>query len=214
MIEGLPPILQGTYLSLKCKVASCRSALHLAAAEGHTELVQFMIENTANINCMDRWGGTPLSDAIHGGHSAIAALLQNLGAVSGPEQGPSEGERMCMAAAKGRLEEIRRLVDGGASVNAADYDGRSALHLAAAEGHDAVVEYLVEQRANVQARDRWGADPFQDAVRSGHQTAQKILLLAGASDGSKDLEVRALRVEGHVPSYEKSPNETYRFKSI
>ena len=163
------------------QVYVCRSALHLAAAEGHTHLVRFMVESKANINCLDRWGGTPLSDAQHGNHFATAALLQGLGADPSSDDSSREGERMCKAAAKGRIEEIRRLVAGGASVNAADYDGRSALHLAAAEGHDAVVEYLVGERADVRVRDRWGADPLQDAVRGGHRAAQEILLQAGAA---------------------------------
>ena len=61
-------------------------------------------------------------------HAQIQQFLQSLGATdtaapsaaaaaSAPpkEHGPSEGERMCMAAAKGRLEEIQRLVTGGAT---------------------------------------------------------------------------------------------------
>jgi glutaminase len=33
-----------------------RSALHLAAAEGHAEAVSFLVEHKANVNCDDRWG--------------------------------------------------------------------------------------------------------------------------------------------------------------
>jgi ankyrin repeat protein len=139
-----------------------------------------MIDRGANINCRDRWGGTPLSDAQRGGHTAIAAYLLGLGALATSDPGPSEGERMCRAAARGELEEIRQLVASSASVNAADYDRRSALHLAAAEGHDATVRYLVAERADVRARDRWGSDPLGDAVRGGHSLVQAILVEAGA----------------------------------
>ena len=186
------------------KPLPCRSGLHLASAEGHIELVRFMVDCGANINCQDRWGGTPLGDAQHGGHTAIAAFLQSLGALStASDKGPTEGERMCRAAARGELDEIRRLVASSASVNAADYDRRSALHLAAAEGHAEAVRYLVAERADVQARDRWGSDPLSDAVHGGHTLVQAILVEAGAKlddDGSIDPRAQVRAACGGIPT--------------
>ena len=43
---------------------------------------------------------------------------------------------------------IRNLVAKGASVDACDYDRRSALHLAAAEGHEKVVDYLIRHKVS------------------------------------------------------------------
>ncbi len=37
-----------------------RTALHIAAAEGHGEVVKLLIEFKANVNAADRWGSTPL----------------------------------------------------------------------------------------------------------------------------------------------------------
>ena len=55
------------------------------------------------------------------------------------------------AAAKGDLNMIRNLVAKGASVDACDYDRRSALHLAAAEGHEKVVDYLIRHKVSSSA---------------------------------------------------------------
>jgi ankyrin repeat protein len=33
---------------------------HLAAAEGHEKMVEYLLMSQANPNCKDRWGGTPL----------------------------------------------------------------------------------------------------------------------------------------------------------
>ena len=43
-----------------------RSALHLAAAEGKDKIVELLLQFKADVNIKDRWGGTPLLDAIVG----------------------------------------------------------------------------------------------------------------------------------------------------
>lgn len=43
-----------------------RTALHLACANGRLDTVRFLIESGSNINVTDRWGRTPLDDALHG----------------------------------------------------------------------------------------------------------------------------------------------------
>ena len=54
--------------------------MHLAAAEGHQEVVKFLLKCRADVNPQDRWGGTPLQDATRGGHRRVARLLQRAGA--------------------------------------------------------------------------------------------------------------------------------------
>ena len=53
-----------------------RTGIHLAASEGHVEAVKFFIEHKANLSPKDRWGGTPLADALREKHTAVAALLK------------------------------------------------------------------------------------------------------------------------------------------
>ena len=57
-----------------------RRALHLAAAEGHREVVKFLLQCRVDVNAQDRWGGTPLQDARQGGHTRVAELLLRAGA--------------------------------------------------------------------------------------------------------------------------------------
>lgn len=54
------------------------------------------------------------------------------------------------------MKAIQQLLNEGASVNASDYDGRTALHLAASDGHVPVVEFLLHHGADVNPVDRWG----------------------------------------------------------
>jgi len=59
-----------------------RTALHLAASNGHYNVIKYFIEQEINLNPIDRWGGTPLDDATREDHTDIIKLLQDNGAVS------------------------------------------------------------------------------------------------------------------------------------
>lgn len=45
-----------------------RSPLHLAASEGHLDLVKCLVEHGARINRSDRWGHSPIDDAYRHRH--------------------------------------------------------------------------------------------------------------------------------------------------
>ncbi|CAH2306577.1 signal transducer and activator of transcription 1-alpha beta isoform X1 [Pelobates cultripes] len=54
-----------------------RTALHVASAEGHVEVVRFLIE-ACKVNPFpkDRWNNTPMDEAMHFGHHDVVKLLQ------------------------------------------------------------------------------------------------------------------------------------------
>ncbi|XP_038160003.1 glutaminase kidney isoform, mitochondrial isoform X1 [Cyprinodon tularosa] len=54
-----------------------RTALHVAAAEGHLEVVRFLLE-ACKVNPVprDRWGNTPLEEAVQFGHHDVVTVLQ------------------------------------------------------------------------------------------------------------------------------------------
>ena len=141
-----------------------RTPLHVAASAGHTDLVKWLLKATADPAMKDKQGNTPLNDAVLAKRDRVAQLIRQ----EHPSQRfvcPFSGVLMCQAAFNGVLADIKRFILNGVSVNEADYDGRTALHLAACEGHIECVEYLLECKANVHSKDRFGGTPLEDAVR-------------------------------------------------
>lgn len=62
-----------------------RTAMHLAACEGHSNVVRFLLRNVAPqdrqklCRVTDRWGGTPLGEALHKDHGDVATLIRRAG---------------------------------------------------------------------------------------------------------------------------------------
>ncbi|KAI8498734.1 hypothetical protein Bbelb_231870 [Branchiostoma belcheri] len=61
-----------------------RTALHLAAAEGHVQVVRFLLEKCGvRHDLQDRWGQVPLDDAVRFGHKEAEEMLRKAGEQSG-----------------------------------------------------------------------------------------------------------------------------------
>uniref|UniRef100_A0A667XPL8 glutaminase n=1 Tax=Myripristis murdjan TaxID=586833 RepID=A0A667XPL8_9TELE len=69
-----------------------RTALHVAAAEGHAEVVRFLLE-ACKVNPVprDRWGNTPMDEAVHFGHHDVVTILRDYHTQYSPQaSGPKE----------------------------------------------------------------------------------------------------------------------------
>ncbi|PPD82826.1 hypothetical protein GOBAR_DD20238 [Gossypium barbadense] len=58
-----------------------RTALHLAACEGWIEVVDLLLEKGADVNSLDHWGRTPLSDTHSFRHNEVCKILEARGGI-------------------------------------------------------------------------------------------------------------------------------------
>lgn len=56
-----------------------RYPLHIAASEGHLNIVKILIESGADINVKDKWGETALDNAIKFDHTDVSNYLKSFG---------------------------------------------------------------------------------------------------------------------------------------
>eukprot|EP00961_Rhodomonas_salina_P099404 1336703-Rhodomonas_salina.5 len=56
-----------------------RTALHLAACEGHVEVCRYLLEGKASMDARDRFDSTPLCDALRAGNKEVQDLLREHG---------------------------------------------------------------------------------------------------------------------------------------
>uniref|UniRef100_A0A673ZBW7 glutaminase n=1 Tax=Salmo trutta TaxID=8032 RepID=A0A673ZBW7_SALTR len=65
-------------MDMELKDYDSRTALHVAAGEGHVDVVRFLTDACkVNPFVKDRWGNIPLDDAMQFGHGAVVKVLQD-----------------------------------------------------------------------------------------------------------------------------------------
>lgn len=131
----------------------CSCSAHLAAARGHTHVVQLLVLHGADVSCVNGLQQTPLHAAAAGGSSETVRLL--LGAGGDVMARDSAGRApLHVAASSGRPSAVSTLVGGGADLEATTtISGRTALHEACASLKPETVKQLLDRGANELAVD-------------------------------------------------------------
>ncbi len=186
-----------------------RTALMLAAANGHGEAVRLLHKAGAKVDARRRDGATALHDAAHAGRRDLVEQLLDLGA--GVDRARQDGRSaLLLAAERGHLEVVRLLIARKADVNLKARSGETALMLAllrddptmvqvlrgagAREGEREAELFLAAQRGDAGAvtallaagvppdvRPRGGKSPLLVAAERGHLGVVEALLDKGAN---------------------------------
>jgi ankyrin repeat protein len=153
-----------------------------AVREGHsTQIVDFLIENGADVNAVDRNGRTPLFMCYRQKYSGIIEVLiangADLNAVDNDTETPLFKCVLC-------LPVTEQFIHHGAHVNIINRYGETPLH-AALKNHLSV-QFLISNGADIEAADNWGETPINKAVQSGNFESFEKLVHAGANLSTVD----------------------------
>lgn len=121
--------------------------LTLAAAEGHVERVQIMLQNGVSPFHSDWEGRTPLHAASAAGHLDVVQVLLEAAPNTARIADPSLRMPLCLAAQNGHISVVSHFVNTGiATVRERSHEWE-LLHLAAFHGHSELVAWLLENGA-------------------------------------------------------------------
>lgn len=157
--------------------------LHLAAANGHKEIVEFLLTTKADVNSRDNAGSTPLHQvsAAGGQHNDIVELLLKHGAEvdAADRQGLTPLHYATLA---DNQDAVKSPLDHGANPNAKDNKvGDTPLIMAAGKGYKEVAELLLAHGADVNLTDEKGT-PLTWATRTGHSGMADLLRKHGGHE--------------------------------
>lgn len=165
-----------------CTEANSDTALTLASAGGHVDLVKFLINRGADLEHRDKKGFTALILAATAGHVHIVNELLDAGANIESQSERTKDTPLSLACSGGRLYVVQTLVERGANIEHRNVSDYTPLSLAASGGYVRIIELLLHSGAEINSRtgSKLGISPLMLAAMNGHKDAVLTLLDMGA----------------------------------
>ncbi|XP_036037356.1 ankyrin repeat domain-containing protein 26-like [Onychomys torridus] len=134
-----------------------RTALHLACAYGHPEVVTVLVERKCDIDARDGENSTALIKAVQCQEEECAAILLEHGA--DPNVADSSGNTALHYAVHSENTSLTaKLLAHSANIEAKNKDDLTPLLLAVKENKQHIVEFLVKKKASIHAVDQLGSN--------------------------------------------------------
>uniref|UniRef100_A0A8D2LN72 Ankyrin repeat domain 17 n=1 Tax=Varanus komodoensis TaxID=61221 RepID=A0A8D2LN72_VARKO len=170
-----------SFISLRTE-SNHDTALTLACAGGHEELVQTLLERGANIEHRDKKGFTPLILAATAGHVGVVEILLDNGADIEAQSERTKDTPLSLACSGGRQEVVELLLARGANKEHRNVSDYTPLSLAASGGYVNIIKILLNAGAEINSRtgSKLGISPLMLAAMNGHTAAVKLLLDMGS----------------------------------
>uniref|UniRef100_A0A8C8BKM5 Ankyrin repeat domain-containing protein 7 n=1 Tax=Otus sunia TaxID=257818 RepID=A0A8C8BKM5_9STRI len=130
-----------------------RTPLHLACANGHVDVVTYLVENKCKLNLFDNDNRSPLMKAVQCQQEKCVAILLKHG--DDPNLADADGNTaLHLAVLSANTAVTGLLLEHNASIDAQNKEGYTPLLLAVSEHHEEIVEFLLKNGAEVHARDQ------------------------------------------------------------
>ncbi|NXD33698.1 ANKR7 protein, partial [Copsychus sechellarum] len=127
------------------------TALHLACANGHVDVVLYLVENKCKLNLFDNDNRSPLIKVpVQCQQEKCAAILLEHGA--DPNLADAGGSTaLHLAVLSGNTTVAGLLLEHNANIDAQNKEGYTPLVLAVSEHHEEIAEFLLKKGADVHA---------------------------------------------------------------
>ncbi|KAM6396250.1 uncharacterized protein O9250_012295 [Rhynochetos jubatus] len=177
----------------KCGIAGRakpeRTALHLACANGHVDVVTSLVENKWELNLLDGDNRSPLMKAVQcQQEECVAVLLQRGADVNLADADGNTALHLAVVSPNTSVAVL--LLEHNASIDAQNKEGFTPLMLAVSLHHVEMVEFLLKEGADVHTRDQCERTPLMTAASGGECNLIKVLLQYGADVSHKDTNGR------------------------
>ncbi|KAK3900984.1 ankyrin repeat-containing domain protein [Staphylotrichum tortipilum] len=178
-----------------------------AAREGHTEVIEILLDHGRDVNSKDGENKTPLERAIEGRQDDAAMVLLDVEGVNTSIRDSDSATLLALAAKEGMVRTVQQLLQLEAiDPNSIDNAGHTALSLAAEHGQAETVRALLESgRASLLPEGAENVkNPLFSAVRADQSEVVSVLaqrdgigeLIGDAATGRTALSVACAR--GHL----------------
>uniref|UniRef100_A0A8C6K492 Uncharacterized protein n=1 Tax=Melopsittacus undulatus TaxID=13146 RepID=A0A8C6K492_MELUD len=145
------------------------TALHLAAKNGHTEVVKILLEQWGEINDLNE--------------VRAQNLLKYIESIIFPPQ--QKNSPLHLAVISNQLPVVKSLLDANHDINSLNHRQETPLHLAADLGNVELVEVLLKAGCDLRAADKHGKTALAVASRSNHALIVDMIIKAERYYGMK-----------------------------
>ncbi|XP_058263439.1 ankyrin repeat domain-containing protein 26 isoform X7 [Hemibagrus wyckioides] len=162
-----------------------RTALHIACVHGHTEVVQYLVENKVKLNLCDNQNRSALMKAVQCQQDRCVSILleheadPNLVDING-------NTSLHLAARIPSVPVALKLLEHEANINAQNKEGNTPLMLSVEENHAEMAEFLLKEGADVNLQNQERRTPLLIAACNGQISMVRLLLQYNADITVKD----------------------------
>ncbi|CAN8210866.1 unnamed protein product [Coccothraustes coccothraustes] len=164
-----------------------RTALHLACANGHVDVVAFLVENKCKLNLFDNDNRSPLMKAVQCQQEKCVAILLEHGA--DPNLADADGNTaLHLAVLSGSTTIAGLLLQHNANIDAQNKEGCTPLILAVSEHQEEIMEFLLKKGADVHARDQSASNLDEEELEEEEEEEEEDENDNDNEDGDEDYE--------------------------
>ncbi|XP_048246410.1 ankyrin repeat domain-containing protein 50-like [Haliotis rufescens] len=158
-----------------------RTPVMEAAVWGHSDVVELLVSEGADVSRVNVYGDNILHLACRGGHMGTVKFVLSLKFADINSRGWRSRTPMIKAVLKGHREVVEFLVSEGADVSLVNVYGDNILHMACRGGHMETVKFVPSlNMVDINSRGWRSRTPVMRATVVGHREVVELLVSEGA----------------------------------